>query len=184
MVLLLVIIIFLFKRLNFFGGWFRSKPLLIDNTPLVIKEIKAISDLNTATLYQEIIVDSVAKSAITFAAKRQIVLIIKGKVIAGIQLQKIEDKDVLVKGDSVWVLLPPATIREVIINPSNIETFYEFGKWSNEEITMLKLSARNKLLEEAIGKKLLEKADINARSVIEQFLRAAQFKKIVVETNH
>lgn len=182
LVLLLLIIIFIFKRMNIFHGWFSSKPMLIDNTPLVIKEIKTIAELNTATLYQDIVVDSVAPAAIPFAAKREIVLIIKGKVTAGIDLQKLADKDVFVQDDSVSISLPAATIKDVIINPSNIETFYEFGKWSNGEITILKLSARTKLLEEAGNKDLLQKANVKARSVIEQFLRAAQFKKVVVES--
>lgn len=182
LILLLLVIIFLFKRLNIFHGWFTYKPLLIDNTPLVIKEIKSIAELNTATLYQDIVVDSIAPATIPYAAKREIVLIIKGEVTASIDLQNLADKDVFVKDDSVSISLPAATIRDVIINPSSIETFFEFGKWTNDEITALKLSARSKLLAEVAQKGLLQKADIKARSVIEQFLRAAQFKKIVVET--
>lgn len=92
LVLLVLIIIFLLKILNISTGWFSSKPLLIDNTPLVIKEIKTISELNTATLYHEIVVDSIAQATIPLAAKREIVLIIKGKVTAGIDLQKWEIK--------------------------------------------------------------------------------------------
>jgi len=180
LIVLVLIIIFLFKRLDITKGWFTSKPLLIDNTPLVIKEIKTIAELNTASFYQDIVVDSIAPSSIAFAARREIVLIIKGKVTAGIDLQKMEDKDVFVKDDSVSILLPRAAMRDIIINPSNIETFYEFGKWNNEEITKLKLTAKTKLIQAATEKNLLQTADIKAKAVIEQFLRAAQFKKIVV----
>ncbi|MEJ7626145.1 MAG: DUF4230 domain-containing protein [Ferruginibacter sp.] len=182
LLLALILFIFLLNRLNVFKGLFTSKSLLIDNTPLVIKEIKTIAELNTAALFQEVVVDSTAPAAVVFAAKREIVLIIKGKVTAGIDLIKLEDKNVFVKDDSVYIQLPAAVIRDVIINPSGIETFYEFGKWSNEEITLLKISARNKLIAEAGRLNLLEKADSKARFVIEQFLKAAGFKKIVVWT--
>ena len=181
LLLLILIILFIASRLNIFSGWFKIQPLLIDNTPLVITEIKSIAEFNTATLYQDIVVDSVAPAAIPFAAKREIVLIIKGKVTAGINLQEMETKDVFVKNDSVHILLPASTIRDIIINPSNIETFYEFGKWNNEEITRLKLSARSKLILSASTTGLLEKADAKAKAVITGFLSAAQFKKIVVE---
>lgn len=178
--LLVLLVIFLLKRMNVFSGLFASKPLVIDKTPLVIKEVKSIGELNTATLYQEIVVDSVAPSPIRFAAKREIALILKGKVTAGIDLQRLADEDVYVKDDSVRVFLPPAVIREVIINPTGVETFYEFGRWTNEEITQLKLSGKNKLLLYASQSKLLEKADTKARMIIEAFLQAAGFKKINV----
>lgn len=181
LILLLIIIIFLFRRLHIFDGLFTSKPLLIDNTPLVIREIRSIAELNTATLYQEIVVDSTAPSAIPFSARREIVLIVKGKVLAGIDMQPLQDKDVFVKDDSVHISLPPAAIRDIIINPSNTETFYEFGNWSNEEITSLKLSARNKLLAAAVEKNLLEKANNKAKEVIMVFLRSARFAKIAVD---
>lgn len=176
--LLVLIIMFLLKRLNVFSGLFTTEPLVIDKTPLVIKEIKSISELNTATLYQEIVVDSIAPSKIPFAARREIVLILKGKVTAGIDLRSIRDEDVFVKDDSVNVTLPQSVIREVIINPSGVETFYEFGRWTNEEINQLKLSGKNKLLVAANRTNLLEKADAKARVVMETFLRAAGFVKI------
>lgn len=178
--LLIVAVMFLLKRMNVFEGLFSTKPLEIDKTPLVIKEIKNISELNTATLYQEIVVDSIAPAKFPFVTKREIVLILKGKVTAGIDLRSIRDEDVFVKEDSVRVTLPQSVIREVIINPTGVETFYEFGRWTNEEITRLKLSGKNKLLASAVKSNLLEKADAKARVVMETFLRAAGFKQINV----
>jgi len=158
----------------------------------VIKEIKAIAELNTATMYQEIVLDSVAISSspvpvminpFSFSPrpvilKKEIVLIIKGRVTAGIDLKNISDKEVFVQDDSVSIKMPAAKITDVFLNPSGIETFYEQGSWSNEEVTLVKQSARRKLLAEADRQQLLKKANIKARAVLEQFLRAAQFKKI------
>lgn len=195
LVLLGLIILFIFQRLHIFSGFgnlFKPKPVLIDNTPLVIKEIKAIAQLNTASMYQEIVVDS---SAITTSGmpvminpfsltprpvimKKEIVLIIKGSVTAGIDLKNLSEKEVFVKDDSVSIALPAAAITDVFINPSGIETFYENGTWSNEEVTAVKLSARRKLLAEAERQHLLKKAETKAKAVLELFLRAAQFKKI------
>ncbi|MES2777670.1 MAG: DUF4230 domain-containing protein [Bacteroidota bacterium] len=195
LVLMVLLIILLFQRLQIFSGignWFKAKPVLIDNTPLVIKEIKSIAELNTATMYQEIVVDS---SSITSSSvpvminpfslvprpvvmKKEIVLIIKGRVTAGIDLKNLSDKEVFVEDDSVSIAMPPARITDVFLNPSGIETFYEEGTWTNEEVTLVKESARRKLLAEAGRQQLLQKADAKARAVVEQFLRAAQFKKI------
>ncbi len=182
LIILLLIIALLIKKLAFRGDWFSSKPVIIDNTPLVIKEIKSLAQLNTATMYQEIVVDSVAPGIVSFAIPREIVLIVKGKVTAGINLDEIKDQDITVNGDSIHIILPQAVVKDVIINPSAIETFYEKGKWSNKEITPLKLSARNKLLQEANKSRLLEKADSKARLVMENFFLSAGFRKAVVVT--
>ena len=195
LVLMVVLIIFLINRtniLNGIGSWFTQKPLLIDNTPLVIKEIKAIAELNTATMYQEIIVDSVAVmpgkipviiNPSTMAPKiittrKEIVLIVKGRVKAGVDLKSLSDSSVFVQADSVSIQLPTAKITDIFLNPSDIETFYEEGVWNNEEVTAVKQSARRKLLAEADRQQLLKKANDKAKAVVEQFLRAAQFKKI------
>ena len=195
LVLLVLLIIFLFQRLNIFSGigsWFKPKPVLIDNTPLVIKEIKAIAELNTATMYQEIVIDSSSISTSSMPVminpfslvpgpvvmKKEIVLIIKGRVTAGIDLKNLSEKEVFVKDDSVSIAIPAAKITDVFLNPSGIETFYETGTWSNEEVTAVKQSARRRLLAEADRQQLLGKATAKAKAVLEQFLQAAQFKKI------
>ena len=105
-------------------------------------------------------------------------MIIKGRVTAGIDLKNVSDKDVFVQDDSVSIKMPAAKITDVFLNPSGIETFYEQGSWSNEEVTLVKQSARRKLLAEADRQQLLKKANAKAKAVLEQFLRAAQFKKI------
>src|SRR6187549_2140975 len=84
LIVLALIIIFIFKKLDLFEVFFKRKPLLIDDTPLVIKQNRSISELNSATLYQDVVVDSIAPGRLSFSAKREIVLIIKGKVSAGI----------------------------------------------------------------------------------------------------
>lgn len=195
LVLLVLIILFIFQKLSIFSGignWFKAKPVLIDNTPLVIKEVKAIAELNTATMYQELVVDSTAISSSPTPVminpfsmiprpvimKKEIVLIVKGRVTAGISLKNLSEKEVFVKDDSVSITIPPATITDVFINPSGIETFYESGTWSNEEVVLVKESAKRKLIAEAERQQLLQKADAKAKAVIEQFLKAAQFKKI------
>lgn len=191
------LLVLLIGRMHLFSGvrdWFRSKPVLIDNTPLVIKEIKSIAELNTVVMYQELVIDSTATvpaaipaiiNPFTFnvtplVSQKQIVLIVKGRVKAGLNLGNLSGERVFVKDDSVNIVIPRATITDVFINPSDIETFYENGKWTNQEVTIVKQSARRKLLAEASRQGLLGRAEARARSVITQFLRTAGFKKIEI----
>lgn len=182
------------KVIPSFGEWFKAKPVLIDNTPLVITQIKTLALLNTASLYKELVIDStIIKKAdlptvfypFTYAPtpvayKKQLVLIIKGKATASINLRNLPDSNVYVKNDSVSLKLPYPTITDFFINPSDTETFLEEGKWSNEEVTAVKLIARRRLQEEANKQRLLQKAAEKAKSILEQFLTASGFKKITV----
>lgn len=193
-VIVILVVFFILKSLNIFPSFsklFKSQPVLIDNTPLVIKEIKALAELNTASLYQEVVVDSAASytssnpfslNTQTVILKKEIVLIIKGRVTAGINLKQLADSNIFVKNDSASILLPAASITDIFINPSGIETFYENGNWSNDELIILKKSARQKLLDASLKHRLLEKANEKARSTIETFLSMTGFKKITVKT--
>jgi hypothetical protein len=199
--LLVLAIIFIFQKVKIipsFGDGFKHKPLLIENTPLVILQIKNIAQLNTVQMYAEVVADStiltntgIANSALRslgmitlpMADTRKLVLVVKGKVKAGIDLQKITDKNVFVKDDSIRITLPKATIQEVITNPSDFDTFIETGKWDDNEARAVKATARRRLLEEASNQNLLGQTTERATVVMEDFLKASGFKKITILTS-
>ena len=196
LVLLVMAIIYLFQKTDIglpFGNWFKRKPLLIENTALVITQVKNIAQLHAVQMYAEVVADSavVTNAGIANQALRNIglftlplteqknlVLIIKGKVIAGIDLKKLSEEKIYIKDDSVSIMLPAAEILEVITNPADMETFIENGKWSDDEVRAVKNAARRHLLEEAAKQQLLKQASERSKLVIEQFLRSAGFKKI------
>ncbi|MES2646303.1 MAG: DUF4230 domain-containing protein [Bacteroidota bacterium] len=199
LVLLVLSILLIFQQIKLipkFSEWFKSKPLLIENTPLVITQIKNIAELQTTQMYAELVADStilttagIANSTLRsigmiplpLPEKRTLVLIIKGKVIAGIDLKMMTEKDLFVKEDSVSMTLPPAKILDVITNPSDIETFIESGSWSEDEVKAVKNAARRQLLEEANRQQLLQKATLRSRIIIEQLLRSMGFKKVTLQ---
>lgn len=198
--ILVLAVLFLMQRTQWFpsfDNWFKRKPLLIENSPLVITQVKNIAQLQTIQLYADVVADSsvlttagianqtlrgIGIPTLPFTEKKTLVLIIRGRVIAGIDLKKLKDEQVFVKDDSIRLVLPPAEILEVITNPAGIETFAETGTWSEAEVLAVKNSARRRLLEKAASQQLLQQASDRARVVIEQFLSASGFKKINIET--
>src|ERR1700712_2969060 len=93
-----LVVWFFFPKLHLFSkieNWFKPMPVLIDNTPLIIIQIKNIALLNTAVFAQDIILDTVFTvqpkmpvfvnpfAALPLATKKEIVLIVNGKVTAG-----------------------------------------------------------------------------------------------------
>jgi hypothetical protein len=108
----------------------------------------------------------------------KIVLIGKGKVLAGVDLKKIKENNLHVTGDSVSIYVPPAQIFSTIVNPSDFETFVETGKWSPNQVTDIKKRISDKITARAIQNQILLKAYQRSKLILENFLRGVGFKKI------
>lgn len=179
-------IIFLLQKIHWFpsfGDLFKSKPVLIAETPVLIKEIKNLSLLTTISMYDEVVMDSTKeKNLPSFPGLRpvpdKIVLIGKGTVKAGVDLKKINEDDIQIKNDSVSMMLPHAEIQTILMNPSDFETFDEEGKWSSEAVTQIKIRMRNKIEQRALQNNILEKAGQRSILIIDNLLRRIGFKKI------
>lgn len=175
---------------------FTPKPVVIEDTPILIKQINELAQMCTITIFDEVVADSVEirrKSTIetllpdlsAFGSLpitgRRVVIIAKGKIIAGTDLKKLQPESISVQGDSVAVILPKAEILDAIINPSDIETFSEIGVWNDNEITAVKVKARNKMIDRALKQQILQKANDRSVMLIENFLRSSGFKRVVVK---
>jgi hypothetical protein len=184
-----------FNVLPSFREMFRAQPVVIEDTPILIKEIKSIAQLISIESYDEVVADSVKplrkedieQSVIARAINlplmpsvQKIVLIGKGKVVAGTNLQQLHDSSFYIKKDSISLTLPKAVILDVIINPSGFETFSESGNWRDAEVRLVKEKVLRKMKERALARGILGKADARARLVIENFLRSAGFRKVTV----
>ena len=138
-----------------------------------ILEMKKISEFCTATYVGEVMVIDEEKH---FLKKKNIVLIVKGKVRAGFDLTKMQTE---VVGDTtINVTIPPPTVLDIITNPSDIRTFSEKGSWSHERTTITKNAARAKLLELVMEENLLLTAEDNGLRQLEAIFSAFGFKHV------
>ncbi len=179
------------SRLNILpslGGLFRAKPVTIENTAILVESVKKLSQLVTITVFDEVVVKQEKTESrsiggplnIPVQSTARLVLVGKGKVMAGINLAKLTEKDCFVKDDSVFVQLPPAEITEIIMNPSDFETFTEAGTWTPEDVTAVKIKARETMETRALQQKILQQAAAKSQQVMKGFLKLAGFKKITV----
>jgi hypothetical protein len=194
----IIINVWVFQKLGLIPSpkdFFKSQPVVIDETPIMIKEIKSIAQLITVAAYDEVAVDSVIRDRESKLKKffnpfspypilpvtdKRIVLIGRGKVLAGTDLQNLKEDNIKIQKDTVTLFLNHATILDAIINPSDFETFDEQGKWSDEAVRAVKLKARQKMIDRAIQHNILEKADNKAKAVMENFLLSSGYKKVNV----
>jgi hypothetical protein len=194
-VLGIVIIITLLQRFKVFPSWknfFTAKSVVIEDTPILIREIKELSQLITVTSYDEVVADSIKASNLDIVRALtglttplsppgdQIVIIAKGKVQAGTELSYLLEQDIFIKDDSIRIVLPPAKVLDVITNPSDFSTFIEKGDWTPAEVNAVKQEARNKILQRALQNNILSRADQRSHLIMENFLRSLGFKKISI----
>ena len=181
-IILVLAPILILKQMNWLPSWnmFSSKPVTIDDTPILVKEIRSLGQVITATYYDEVVVDSTIKHPFPQLpiTDDKLVIIARGKVLAGVDLKLLADSSINVTKDTVRMQLPQTKILDVIINPGDYETFQEKGKWSPEAVTAVKLTAKNKITANAYNKNIIDKANSKARAVLEDFLHAAGFKVV------
>ncbi len=191
-VIVLVLIYWVLSKFNLlpsFGSIFKPKPVVIDNTPILVEEIKKLSQLVTITVFDEIVIQQEktdtkylnnpeALIPLPYQSIAKLVLVGRGKVMAGINFEKLTEKDCFIKEDSVSIKLPAAEILTVIMNPSDFETFSETGNWTSEDVTAVKLKARDKLINRAIQQNVLPKAGSKSIEVTKKMLRLLGFTRI------
>jgi hypothetical protein len=190
-----LVVIFLFQKINWlpsFKNIFSSKPVVIEATPVIITEINTLAQLITITFTDEVVMDTAkigngmpsllptAIGTILTPGVDKLVMIGRGKVLAGTDLKSLQEKDINVTGDSIHVSIPHAIILQTIINPPDFETFSENGNWDESAVTALKIKIRNEINSRAIQQNILQKADARSENIIETFLKNTGFKKVTI----
>ncbi len=189
----ILLVIFLLQKIKWlpsFQNIFKSQPVVIEQTPVIIKEINTLSQLITITYADEVVMDKIKTGnrlpslmtggigMILVPSSERLVIIGRGKVIAGIDLKRLQQIDVNTVGDSIHVNLPPAQILNTIVNPSGFETFDEKGDWSEAEVTALKVQIKNEITRRALQQNILQQARERSKNIIETFLKSTGFKKV------
>ena len=85
------------------------------------------------------------------------------------------------EGDSLFIAIPPAKVLEVIVNPSDVETFVEKGSWSQQETNELVRIASQHIQDNAVKHKLLEKAEKVGRDKLKEFFKVLHYRYVKIE---
>lgn len=168
---------------------FAAQPITIDNTPLLVKNVRSIAQLMTIEFYDEVVVDSTNISTkmlplppFVFPVKQSLVLVVKARLIAGLDLSRLDSSNFSGNLDSLHIALPKAKILEVIVNPTDVETFSEEGTWNQKAVTALKEKAQYRITKNALNQGVLRRSDEKARNLVEQLMVNAGYKKVAVTT--
>ena len=150
----------------------------IEETPVIIQQVKNIAQMFTQTFYDEYVYDSGVLRTPLFNVNKRLIFIAKGEVISGFDLSELNEKSIIRRDKSIVVKLPPARILDVVINPSGFETFIEEGEISFEESKKFHEDARRIFDRNAREKGILKNSAEQGRQMLEKFFRLLGFETV------
>lgn len=187
-----------------FSELFSKNETSIENTPIIIREMKDIAQLLTQRYYDECIVDTIVGEKVKninplilmnpltgfkgyyiennkiVEIEKRYVLIANGLVKAGFNLKHMNKKNIQVFEDSISIQLPQPKITDVIINPSGFETFEESGIWTFNERKEVQQKANLKLQQSSLRKGILRKSKEQGQKILTQFFKSLGYKKVTI----
>ncbi|MDQ2751894.1 MAG: DUF4230 domain-containing protein [Bacteroidota bacterium] len=192
---LAIIIIWIIAKvqsLPSFKNLFKPKAVTIANTPVAVKQIQALAQLVTMSMYEEIVVDSninndvklnlpLLPDVILSGTEKTLVIIGKTTTHVGIDMQELDSGNISGTPDSIHIVLPPAKVLDAIINPSDVTIFIEKGDWNNEAVFRLKNKIQYIAITDAQSRGLLALSERKATEIFTQFFSAAGYKKVVIQ---
>ena len=191
-VAIIAVVVFLaINPFNWNFSWNPNGGLKIDKTENIVSEIKNISEFTTAQHHEEFVIKDSKMEYTKFGSlmKRvnlgedstevELVVIAKGSVRAGFNLKGITESDIKVKSDTLYFSLPKAEIFDVIVNPSDFETFVEDGQWSHDEFVTLQSQAKGRIKQNAIDHKILENAENHGKKKLTALFKGFGFNEVI-----
>ncbi len=149
----------------------------------VVKEIRPLNELVTVRYGIEKVVGM--KEDKSPVGTESILLLVQGKVLAGVDLADLHEGDVVMSGDVVHVHLPPPHIQEAFLDEKNTKVWDRSITWWTPWVSPdvdLEHKARLQALEDvkkaALDMGILGDAQKNAEADIRGVLRAFGFARV------
>ncbi len=164
-------------------GWkiyIHHKPPVIDETRVVLQEVRKIAQLFTCRYYDECV------SELKEKGKKDpfYVLIAKGTVVAGYDLSTLSEKDsFIISGNTLTIKINPPQIMEVIVLPSGFEPFIWERTIKQRERIEAQKQAAEIIKKNALDKGILKLSEEQGKKILINFFESLGFDEVLVELN-
>jgi hypothetical protein len=168
-----------------FEGVANKTPTIIPDPVTIIRQVRGLSRLETAsyTIEKVITAESGRESPLAFLFGDRLILVARGQVIAGVDLGRMSESDILVTGDGTAVVtLPPAEILVVTLdNQKSYVVDRDTGLIGlNPALeTEARQAAEAEILNAALEDGILEMARQNAEIYVRQLILALGFREVI-----
>lgn len=153
----------------------------------VMRELRALNRLETATFTAETIIesDNAGNALQNFLYRDRMLLIARGRVIAGVDLSTLSPEDVVANGQSLAVYLRPPQIFVVSLDSSQTRVYDRtLGLLNRGDVTLesrLRMDAEDAILRSACQANILNEAGRQARVVVTRMFTLAGFSNVTVQ---
>lgn len=175
------------------GVWYVTGSTGKAESTVFIEQVHGLATLATAEAHVKVILEQEdnelfgEKISLNLpGTKRELLLIVPATVIAGVDLEGMNQEDIKVDDDKkvVEIALPPATfIQEPSIKMNEVRTFSDEGllrgKVQWDQGFDLAALAQEEIKQEAIDSGILQKAETNAETVLKEFFGHMGYRVII-----
>ncbi len=160
-------------------------PTIEPDPVTIVREVRSLSRLETAAYTVEKIITAESRQGpFAFLVGDRLIFVAHGQVIAGVDLEKLDESDITIEGEGVvHVALPEA---EVFVTVLDNEQSYVFNRDTgvigmNVELeTAARRAAEEEILSAALEDGILDMAQRNAESYIRHLILTLGFSEVHV----
>lgn len=156
---------------------------IIADPTTIVHEIRAIARLETIHYSMEKVITAETNQGLfSFLVGDKLLFVAHGDVIAGIDLSKIEEGDIYVENEILYVRLPKAEIFIATLDNDKSYVYdRETGVFSQGEVgleTQVRQAAEDEILNAALEDGILEQAQINAENYLFRLFRSLGYPDV------
>ncbi len=151
----------------------------ISITPVVMESIRNTGQWVFMEIADEELVDTIRHG---FFGDDELARVYYGTLRLGFDMQQYKEEWLSVRGDTLIATLPPiGLVDDNFLDEARTRSFYESGKWSEEDRAALAKKAKDKMRQRCLSKSNLASARKSARTQLWTMFRALGFKNIRIE---
>lgn len=151
-------------------------------TSFVLVEIRKISELTTATYYEEHFIEKTKEVSHVwglYSTTERLAVVVKGTVKFGYDLSTITERDITIgKDGELNIKLPDAKILNTIINDKDIIYGGNNDAFNKDDLNTVYIQAEEQLVEHAIKEGLYKKATDQGEKELTKLFNVLGFKEI------
>lgn len=151
----------------------------IEITPIQIKSIENIGEWEFLSIENEEIVDTTRYG---FFGDDHLVRVYYGTLRLGVNMHEVQPEWIRTDGDTLVAVLPPVKLLDNdFIDEAKTTSFYENGKWSNNDREKLYQKAYDKMKKRCLVAENYRLARQNARHQMGNLFRSMGFEFVKIE---
>jgi hypothetical protein len=169
-----------------------TPTVIIVDRGATVRQIQALSRLETTQYTIETVIPVAQDQAVggfplpRWLAGDELLLIARGRVVAGVDLGKLREQDVTISSDGkrISVRLPPSEVLVAEVDEQGTQVYSRerglFAPDNKDLETQGRQAARTKILETACRDGVMQQASENGQVALEKLLRLSGFEQVEV----